>query len=65
MGICGDEPNGRTVQPTDLILITIEAEFCAIKNYIGFFSKFDFSFQVMRFSLKNAFLPEKLKFQTA
>ena len=26
----GNEPNGRTVQPKQLILLSIEAEFCAL-----------------------------------
>ena len=32
-GVRGNEPNGRTVQPTQLILILIEAEFCALQHY--------------------------------
>ena len=32
-GVRGNEPNGRTVQPTQLIRISIEAEFCALQNY--------------------------------
>ena len=29
----GNKPNGRTVQPTQLIIISIEAEICALQNY--------------------------------
>ena len=36
-GVRGNEPNGRTVQPKQLILISIEAEFCALQNHRGFF----------------------------
>ena len=45
MGVRGNEPSGRTVQPTELILISVEGEFCALQNYREFF----FSFQVMHF----------------
>ena len=31
-----NEPNVQTVQPTGLILISIEAEFCALQNYREF-----------------------------
>ena len=33
----GNEPNGRTVQPIELILISIETEFRALQNYRVFF----------------------------
>ena len=36
-GVRGNEPNGRTVQPTQLTLISIEAKLCALKNYRVFF----------------------------
>ena len=49
-GVRGNEPNGRTVQPTQLILISIEAEFCALQNYREFFFEFHFSFRVIPFS---------------
>ena len=39
-GVCSNEPIGRTVQPTHLILISIEVEFCTLQNYIVFFSNF-------------------------
>ena len=29
-GVCGTEPKGWTVQPTELILISVEAEFRAL-----------------------------------
>ena len=32
-GVRGNESNGRTVQPTQLILISTESEFCALQNY--------------------------------
>ena len=32
-GIRSNEPNGRTVQLTQLILLSIEAESCALQNY--------------------------------
>ena len=32
-GVRGIEPNGRTVQPTQLILTSIEVEFFALQNY--------------------------------
>ena len=63
-GVSGNEPNGRTVQPTQLIRISIEAEFRALQNYKDFFLEFHFSFRVIHFFQRNAFLPEKLKFQT-
>ena len=42
----GNEPNGRTSQPTNLILISIEAKFSALQNYREFFFDFHFSFRV-------------------
>ena len=52
--LCGNKPNGQTVQPTQLILISIEAEFCALQNYSVFF--FHFSFRVTHlFQKKNHF----------
>ena len=36
-GVRGNEPNGRTVQPTQFILISIEAEFCALQDCREFF----------------------------
>ena len=36
-GVCGNEPNDRMVQPTQLILLSIEAEFYAQQNYRKFF----------------------------
>ena len=57
-GVRGNEPNGRTVQPTHLILISIEAEFRALIRI-----SFQFSSNTI-FVSENAFLPKKLKFQT-
>ena len=63
-GVRGNEPSGRTVQPTQLIRISIEVEFCALQNYtVFFFSIFTFSFRVIHFFQKNIFLPIKLIFQ--
>ena len=40
-GVRGNEPIGRTVQPTQLILISIEAEICGLQIYRDiFFSDF-------------------------
>ena len=36
-GVHGNEPNGRTVQLTQLIFISIEAKFSALQNYREFF----------------------------
>ena len=36
-GAGGNEPNGRTVQPAQLIRVSIEAEFRALQNYRDFF----------------------------
>ena len=44
----GNEPNGQTVQPTMLILISIEAELCALHNDRVFFET-HFSFRVIHF----------------
>ena len=41
-GVRGYEPNGRMVQPKQLILISIEAEFCALKIYREFFFQISF-----------------------
>ena len=47
MGVSVNEPNGRMVQPTQLILITIEAEFCALQDFRKFFFfEFHFNFSV-------------------
>ena len=64
-GVRGNEPNGRTVQPTQLILILTEAELCALQNYTKFYFEFPFSFRVTHFFQKNAILPKNLKFQSA
>ena len=45
-GESGNEPNGRTVQPTQLILISIEAKFCALQKYADFFSILDFELYI-------------------
>ena len=45
-GVRGNEPNDRTVQPTQWILISIEAEYCALQNYREFlFSNFILVFE--------------------
>ena len=36
-GVRGNEPNGRTAQPTQLIPKLIEGEFCAPQNYRSFY----------------------------
>ena len=41
-GVCGNEPNGQTVQPTQLIHVSIEAEFRALQNYGKFFFRISF-----------------------
>ena len=38
----GNEPNGLTVQPTQLIFISIEAELCALQSYKEFFFRISF-----------------------
>ena len=40
MGVSGNEPNGRAVQTTQLIIISIGAEFCALRNYREFCFEF-------------------------
>ena len=42
----GNEPNGLTVQPTQLIFISIEAELCALQSYREFFSNFILVFEL-------------------
>ena len=49
-GVRGNEPNGQTVQPTQLILISIEAETCAIQNSRVFFSNYILVFEIYIFS---------------
>ena len=61
-GVRCNKPNGRTVQPTQLILMSIKAEFCALQKFHRVVFEFRFSFRVLLFSHKNAFLPKKLKF---
>ena len=51
-GVRGNEPNDRTVQPTHLRLISIEAEIHALQKYREFFFEFCFSFQVILFFRK-------------
>ena len=48
-GVRGNEPSGRTVQPTQSILISTKAEFSALQNYREFFFDFNFSFRVIHF----------------
>ena len=64
-GVRVNELNGRTVQRTQLILTSIETEFCALQNYRQFFFELNFSFLIINFFLKNSFLLKKLKIQTA
>ena len=58
-GVRGYEPNGRMVQPTQLIIISIEAQFCALQKFSVFFlTSFSFSsckllFRKINFCLKN------------
>ena len=53
----------RIVQPEQLILISIEAEFYALQNYREFFSILIFVFVLYIFFFqKSYFLPKKLKF---
>ena len=47
-GVHGHEPNGRMIQPTQLIIISIEAQFCALQNFRVFFL-FNFIPQVINF----------------
>ena len=50
-GVRGNECSGRTVQPTQLIRISVEAEFRALQSYTEFFFfEFHFSFRVIPFS---------------
>ena len=43
-GVRGNEPNGRTVQPKQLILISIVAEFRGLQSYRQFFTNFNLVF---------------------
>ena len=63
-GVYGNEPNGRTVQPTQLIRISTRAKLHALQNYTDFFFEFHLSFRAIHFFQENYFLPKKLKFQT-
>ena len=49
-GVRGNECSGRTDQPTQLIRISVEAEFRALQSYTEFFFEFYFSFRVIPFS---------------
>ena len=59
-GVRGNEPKGQTVQTTQLLLLSFEAEFCAQQNYSEFFFfEIYFSFRVIKFySKKMHFCPE-------
>ena len=48
-GVRGNEPNGRTVQPTQLIRISLESKFRARQNYRDFFSNFPLVFKLYIF----------------
>ena len=48
-GVRGNEPNGRTIQPTQLIFISIEAEFCDLQNNKEFFPNLIQVFEVNTF----------------
>ena len=61
-GVRGSECSGRTVQPTQLIRISVEAEIRALQSYREFFSNFTLVFELYLFLQKNAFLHIKLKF---
>ena len=56
-GVRDNESNGRMVQPKQLILISIEAEFCALQTYRQFF----FSNLILVFRVIH-FFPEKCIF---
>ena len=60
----GNEPNGQTVEPTQLLLISIEAGIRTLQHYRESFWIFISLFELNIFLQKNAFLPKKLKFQT-
>ena len=64
-GVRGNEPNGRMVQPKQLILISFDAEFCVPQVYREFFWIFNVFFELYIFSQKNAFLPIERKVQRA
>ena len=57
-GVRSNEPYGRTVQPTQLILIPIEAELCALQKYREFFSSFILVFEFYIFFRNIDFLPK-------
>ena len=40
--VLGNEPNSRTVQPTQLTLTSTEAEMCALQTYTEFFFRISF-----------------------
>ena len=59
----GNECLCRTVHPTQLIRISVEAEFRALQsNREFFFSNFTLVLELYIFPQKNAFLPKKMKF---
>ena len=55
-GVRCNKPNGRTVQPTQLILIFIEADFRALQRI---FFEFHFSFWVILFSSEKCIFAKK------
>ena len=60
-GVRGNECLGRTVQPTQLIRISVEAEFCALQIYKElFFSNFTLVFESNHSSEKMHFCLKKL-----
>ena len=58
-GVRGNEPNGRTVQPIELILISIETKSYALQSYGEFFrvlllfSSYKILFESVYFCLRN------------
>ena len=60
-GVRGNECSGRKVKPTQLISISVEAEFVLFKVTESFFYS-TLVFALCLFLQKYAFLPKKLKF---
>ena len=54
-GVRCNEPNGQTIWPTQLLLLSIEAEFCALQNYREFFSNLNLVFELYIFPRKMQF----------
>ena len=58
-GVRGNEPNGRTVQPTQLTRMSIEAKYHALQNCRVFFSNFTLVFELNIFFRKILFCLKK------